>query len=178
MDFPANSAYFQDMVQASRISTGQGVWTVAAVMLALLFLCMGQEAGAQTKTPPYWASISASEARMRVGPSLDYPSSWVYRRRDLPVRVVQVHGNWRKVADESGTEGWMHVRLLSDTPTAMVTAGEGRMYRKTGGGGGLAFRAQKGVVGRLSECSRGWCLFDVGGRRGYIEVASLWGAVR
>jgi SH3-like domain-containing protein len=31
------------------------------------------------------------------------------------------------------------------------------------------------VVGRVSECADGWCLFDVGGRRGYIRVDTLWG---
>ena len=68
---------------------------------------------------------------MRVGPSLDYPSNWVYRRRDLPVKVVQVLGNWRKIEDSTGTQGWMHVRLLSDTATALVigaTADKMRFY--------------------------------------------------
>src|SRR3546814_5432148 len=69
---------------------------------------------APAKPVPYWASLTQEEARMRVGPSLDYPSNWVYRRRDLPVKVVQVLGLWRKVEDPSGTQGWMHVRLLSD----------------------------------------------------------------
>lgn len=151
---------------------------VLAVILAMSLLIIGKEAPAQSKALPYWASLSKDEARMRVGPSLDYPSNWVYRRRDLPVRVVQVHGNWRKIVDESGTEGWMHVRLLSDTPTAMVAVEEGHVYRKKGGTGGLAYRVQKGVVGRVSECSGGWCLFDMGGKNGYIEAASLWGAVR
>src|SRR3546814_4258320 len=77
---------------------------------------------APAKPVPYWASLTQEEARMRVGPSLDYPSNWVYRRRDLPVKVVQVLGLWRKVEDPSGTQGWMHVRLLSDAPTAIVTA--------------------------------------------------------
>src|SRR3546814_8236229 len=39
---------------------------------------------APAKPVPYWASLTQEEARMRVGPSLDYPSNWVYRRRDLP----------------------------------------------------------------------------------------------
>ena len=138
-----------------------------------------QEARAQARKTPYWASISADEARMRVGPSLDYPSSWVYQRRDLPVRVLQVHGNWRKIADEDGAEGWMHVRLLSDTRTAIVASAEGKIYRKADEGSGLLYRAERGVVGRLSECARDWCLFDMGGgKTGYIHNSALWGAVR
>ena len=103
---------------------------------------------------------------MRVGPSLDYPSNWVYRRRDLPVKVVQVLGLWRKVEDPSGTQGWMHVRLLSDTP----------MRQAASEGARTVFRAEKGVVGRLSSCSDGWCGFDVGGQRGFVRAADIWGA--
>src|SRR3546814_8582627 len=53
----------------------------------------------QEKKPPYWASLSKDEARMRAGPSMDYPANWIYRRRDLPVKVVAVYSHWRKIED-------------------------------------------------------------------------------
>lgn len=138
----------------------------------------GAAAQAEVKTPPYWASLSVDEARMRVGPSEDYPANWVYRRRDLPVKVIQVHSNWRKIEDSTGTQGWMHVRLLADTPTGIVTAPVGAMHEKAGEGSAVLFRAERGVVGRLSGCGRGWCRFDVHGRRGYIRTGEVWGAVQ
>lgn len=137
----------------------------------------GDARAAPARQTPYWASISEGEARMRVGPSLDFPSSWVYRRRDLPVKVVKVLGLWRKVEDWDGTQGWMHVRLLSDTRTAIVTAQEARMRDAANDRARVAFRAQKGVVGRLSGCSGGWCGFDVHGQRGYVRADEIWGAV-
>lgn len=132
-------------------------------------------AHAATKTPPYWASISVKEARMRVGPSLDYPANWVYQRKNLPVKVVQVLNNWRKIEDPAGAQGWMHVRLLSDTATAIVVVDEGDLREKPDEGAKLKFRAEKGVVGKVDGCKDGWCQFDVDGRRGYISAASLWG---
>lgn len=129
------------------------------------------------KALPYWASISEPEARMRVGPNLDYPSNWVYRRRDLPVKVVQVLGNWRKIEDSSGTQGWMHVRLLSDTATAIVTGHVTEMRDRPSDDAKLLYRVEAGVVGRIADCGSGWCAFDVGGKKGYIRAGSLWGAV-
>lgn len=114
---------------------------------------------------------------MRVGPSLDYPSNWVYRRADLPVRVVQVLGNWRKIEDPAGTQGWMHVRLLSATETAIVTGRNAQIHEKRDDGSALLYTVEPGVVGRVSKCSDGWCLFDVRGQRGFIHASSLWGAV-
>lgn len=131
---------------------------------------------APAKPVPYWASLAQDEARMRVGPSLDYPSNWVYRRRDLPVKVVQVLGQWRKVQDPDGAQGWMHVRLLSDTATAIVKADVAPLHESASAGSRALFRAERGVVGRLSDCSGGWCGFDVKGQRGYVKASDLWGA--
>jgi len=174
--------YFQEVTGKDHRLTAparfSGGFALLFSALLLLFAIGAEPARAQTRKPPYWASISANEARMRVGPSLDYPSNWVYRRRDLPVRVTQVHGNWRKIADESGTQGWMHVRLLSDTRTAIVSVPQGRLYKKPDDRSQLLFRAEKGVVGRLGDCGGDWCLLDIGGKKGYIRASSLWGATR
>lgn len=150
------------------------VWPV----LAFCGVLAAQTAHADTKAPPYWASIAADEARMRVGPSLDYPSNWVYRRRDLPVKVVQVLGNWRKIEDPDGTQGWMHVRLLSAAETAVVSSVAADLREGRGHDEALLYRAAKGVVGRVSDCSAGWCRFNVGGKQGYVQASSLWGAVK
>lgn len=150
---------------------------IAFPLLALAVLS-GTPAGAQSRKPlPYWASISEPEARMRVGPNLDYPSNWVYRRRDLPVKVVQVLGNWRKIEDSSGTQGWMHVRLLSDAATAIVKGGVTEMRDRASDDAKLLYRVQAGVVGRVADCGSGWCAFDVAGKKGYVRASSLWGAV-
>lgn len=149
---------------------------MASAMIASAGLLAGPSVAAPGKPVPYWASLSQDEARMRVGPSLDYPSSWVYRRRDLPVKVVQVLGLWRKVEDPDGAQGWMHVRLLSDTPTAIVRAPEASMHETPSDESRALFRAERGVVGRLGDCSDGWCAFDVKGQRGYVKATDVWGA--
>lgn len=153
---------------------GRMAWLVIGLMVTF----WAGSAQAEPKAPPYWASIAADEARMRVGPSLDYPSNWVYRRRDLPVKVVQVLGNWRKIEDPDGTQGWMHVRLLSAAETAVVSAVAADLRKGRGSDETLLYRAAQGVVGKVSDCSAGWCLFNVGGRQGYVQASSLWGAVR
>ncbi|NJS14628.1 MAG: hypothetical protein HC788_08495, partial [Sphingopyxis sp.] len=42
-------------------------------------------------------------------------------------------------------------------------------------GAAVAFRAEAGVVGRITDCGNGWCLFDVKGRRGWIAATDIWG---
>jgi SH3-like domain-containing protein len=142
-----------------------------ASMAALAF----GPAAAQSDDVPYWASIAVDEARMRKGPSPDVPVIWEYRRRDLPVRVVARYEMWRKVEDPDGTTGWMAARLLSRTRTAIVTSPAAVMRAEARADAPVAFRAEAGVVGRISDCGNGWCLFDVRGKRGWIATDAIWG---
>lgn len=133
---------------------------------------------AQAKEVPYWAAIAKDEARMRVGPSMDYPANWIYRRRNLPVKVIEVYPNWRKIEDPDGTKGWMHVRLLKDDQTAIIVGETAPLRKNPTADAPALYQAEPGVVGRVSDCARGWCALDVNGQRGYVETRLLWGAVK
>ena len=149
------------------------VWGCALLALGASDLALAQA----KKKPPYYASISAGRARMRTGPGRTYPASWLYVRADLPIKVVEVYPNWRKIEDPDGTQGWMLVHLLSDTRTALVTGDAPRPMRDApNDGAAIVYRAEPGVVGRLSRCEGEWCLLDVGGRKGFIRKAHFWGA--
>ena len=144
--------------------------------LAALAVATAGAAAKDERATPYWASISAGQALMRTGPGRNYPATWLYRRADLPVKVVETYPDWRKVEDPGGETGWMLQRLLSDTRTAIVTTqAPAAMREKPDGASRVAFEAERGVVGRVSKCGGGWCLLDVGGRKGFIKVDQVWG---
>lgn len=147
----------------------------AAIAIGLTALAAATAAWAQTRQPPYYASIGAGEARMRTGPGRNFPISWLYVRAELPLRVVETYPSWRKVVDPDGTTGWMQANLLSDTRTAVITDGIQPLRERPEPGARILWRAEKGVIGRLSRCGGGWCRFDVRGRAGFVEVAHLWG---
>ena len=147
-----------------------------AMVLMAAALSPAAEAQPERKTP-YWASIAAGEALMRSGPGKNFPGRWLYRRADLPIKVLEVYPSWRKIQDPDGTTGWMLVNLLSDTRTALVRGNEPRPLREAPNDGSrVLFRAAPGVVGRLSNCAADWCQIDVQGRRGYIRKEHFWGS--
>jgi SH3-like domain-containing protein len=150
----------------------------AALMLLATAGMAGSGASAGPGVPrktPYWASLSAGEARMRSGPGRNYPASWLYQRQGLPVQVLEVYPGWRKVRDPDGTEGWMIGNLISDQRTGMVKGGMVDLRASPDPAAKVAWRAEAGVIGRLSKCGNGWCRIDVRGRSGYIEQGRLWG---
>ncbi len=143
---------------------------------AVILLVFAAPAVAQDKTPPYWASIASGEAMMRAGPGRNYPGIWLYKRRDLPVRVVQLYPNWRLIEDPDGTRGWMLVTLLSDRRTGIVKQGGARPIRaRPEAGANVRYIAEPGVVGRIDNCRSGWCRIEVGKLEGFIRSADIWG---
>src|SRR5215213_10143965 len=126
--------------------TKRGV--IAAVLVAL-----AMPAAAQDKKPPYWASIASGEAMMRTGPGRNYPGTWLYKRRDLPIRVLKLYPNWRLIEDPDGTKGWMLVTLLSDRRTAIVKKGDPRPVRvDPSDTARVRYLAEQGTVGHISKC--------------------------
>jgi SH3-like domain-containing protein len=149
-------------------------WVPAFAGMTMVFLAT--PAAAQDKTPPYWASIASGEAMMRTGPGRNYPGTWLYKRRDLPVRVVKLYPNWRMIEDSEGTKGWMLVTLLSDQRTAIVKPGEPRpIYLEASERSRIRYRAEPGVVGRIEQCAGGWCQIKVGKRSGFVRTSDIWG---
>ena len=146
-------------------------WVTGVAIFALIV----PVAASAKKKVPYWASISAGKARMRTGPGREFPAKWLYQRADLPVRVIESYPNWRKIEDPDGVRGWVQANLLSELRTALVTGDVREMKAKADTAAHTVWRAQPGVVGRISQCAQGWCLFDVHGRTGFIQTSHIWG---
>jgi SH3-like domain-containing protein len=147
--------------------------TWIAAMAALIMLIPG--AAIAQKRPPYWASISAGKAMMRSGPGREFPARWQYQRTGLPVKVLETYPNWRKVEDPDGEKGWIQGNLLSEDRTALIVGAIRELRVSADPAAAIVWRAEPGVVGKISQCARGWCLFDAKGRSGYVEVAHIWG---
>ena len=138
-------------------------------------LLIAAPALAQERPLPYWASIAAGEAMLRSGPDRSYPALWVYKRRDLPLKVTQVVGPWRRVVEQDGTSGWMLAMLLSARRTGVVTGGLQPIRDTPSEGARILWQAEPGVVGRLSRCDGAWCRIQIGERTGYVAETGLWG---
>ncbi|GGZ95350.1 SH3 domain-containing protein [Novosphingobium arvoryzae] len=132
---------------------------------------------AQDAEVPYWASIRAPEVNMRAGPGEDYRISWVYRRPQLPIKVLRLKEGWRLVQDPDGAQGWMLARFLTRQRGGYITGKGTADMRESGEAGAkLLWRLEPGVTGLLGDCQNGWCAFSVGERKGFVEQARIWGA--
>jgi SH3-like domain-containing protein len=140
------------------------------------FLALSTPAYAEEVEVPYWASIRVSVVNMRVGPGEDYRINWVYRRPQLPVKVLRTMEGWRLVQDPDGAKGWMLGRFLSRDRGGYIR-GEGLAEMRQAGSGSarVLWRLEPGVVGKLGDCAEGWCRFEVEGHAGFVRQERIWG---
>jgi SH3-like domain-containing protein len=147
------------------------------IFLAAVALACAAPASADTAKTPYWASIRSSEVNLRVGPGEDYRIAWIYRRAQLPLKVLRIMDGWRLVQDPDGAQGWMRAQFLTRQRTGYVRGQEPADMRESPSGEArLLWRLAPGVVGLLGDCQAGWCAFAVGERKGHVEARRLWGA--
>jgi SH3-like domain-containing protein len=147
------------------------------LLALLLAMAIPAPVAAQDRQVPYWASLRADQVNMRVGPGEDYRISWLYRRKQLPLKVLRLKEGWRLVEDPDGARGWMLARFLTRERGAIVKGtGLAEMRDKSDPAGRLLWRLQPGVSGALGRCENGWCRLDVGGRMGWVRQQRLWGA--
>ena len=61
----------------------------------------------------FFLSLKKKEVNLRQGPSLEYPIKLIYKKKYLPVIILDKSGPFRKIKDFQNNTGWIHVALLS-----------------------------------------------------------------
>lgn len=158
-----------------------GLATAAGLGMTGAAPASAQEASSNDKTSesglplPRFVSLGANEVNLRTGPDRRYPIAWVYKRRGLPVEIIQEYGIWRRIRDVDGVEGWVNRHLLTSARTAYVTAHTRTLYARPEAGSAAVWRVEPGVVARITLCEADWCQLNIGGRTGWIPRNEIWG---
>ena len=159
-------------------------WGGMSVIRAFAWVCamsmslpaLARETGPVTNLPlPRYVSLKASEGNVRRGPSLTHRIDWVFKRRDMPLRITAEHGHWRRVEDRDGMGGWVHYSLLSGTRTVIVQQDLLTVRARPATDAPVTAAFEAGVIARLGKCDAEWCRVSAGGHRGWAPTARLWG---
>jgi SH3-like domain-containing protein len=127
---------------------------------------------------PRFVSIRHGEVNVRVGPGLRYPISWVFKRKDMPVEIIEEYDTWRKIRDWEGTEGWVNHAAVGSRRSIIVTREIRALRRDPDAQSAPVARVEPGVIGKLLECpatSTDWCRIEIEDSRGWLRRDEIWG---
>ena len=60
----------------------------------------------------YLLMLKNKQVNVRYGPSLDHPVKYIYRKINLPVKVIDKKENFRRIIDHKKNSGWFHISQL------------------------------------------------------------------
>ena len=149
---------------------------VLAVIAALALFAGAVQADTKPGYPKFM-SLRANEVNLRAGPGEQYPIQWVYKRKGLPVELIDGYDVWRKVRDWQGSVGWVHMRLLSPARTAVILANTRTIYADPARDSSAVAKLEPGVVVKLLECRNAWCRVETERQklRGWLLRSEIWG---
>jgi SH3-like domain-containing protein len=127
---------------------------------------------------PRFVALKSNEINVRVGPGTRYPIRFIYRRKGLPVQIVEEFAHWRKIADHKGEGGWVHKGMIEGARTAMILDNTQNLYAKPSSESRVVMRAEASVIGTLIACEPDWCELQIERRKGWIRKSTIWGVTR
>ena len=104
----------------------------------------------------YFLMLKNSKVNVRIGPSLDYPVKFIYKKKYLPVKIIDKKENFRKVIDHKKNSGWIHISQLKKVNSIIVLS-DTILFKKPTLNSKPVVNAESGRLFVLEKCKKNWC---------------------
>ena len=122
-------------------------------------------------------SLKNNEVNLRQGPSFKYPIKLIYKKKYLPVLILDTSETWRKIKDFNNNYGWIHVSQLSKKKTALNFKNNSILYKNPTIYSKPIAKLESGRLVLIKKCNQKWCKISSGEFIGWINKNFLWGKV-
>ena len=131
------------------------------------------EIKAENKT--YFLSLKNNIVNLRQGPSFEYPIKFIYKKKYLPVVVVDKLQSWRKIKDFENNSGWIHISQLSKKNSAINKYANTIIYNRSTVFSKPIVKVDIGRLLIIKKCKSKWCKVKTGNFVGWVNKKNLWG---
>ena len=123
-------------------------------------------------------SLKNNEVNVRLGPSKKYPIKYTYKKKYLPLEILDRSETWRKIKDFEKNSGWIHISQLSKKKSAINIKDNSVIYKKPTIFSKPMAKLETGRLVLVKKCKDAWCKINTGGFTGWINSKYLWGRIR
>ena len=142
---------------------------IFSLFFSILF-CLG--ANSEEK----FLSLKKNEVNVRYGPGLDYEVKYIYRKINLPVKLIDKKENFRKIIDLKKNSGWIHWMLLKPSNSIIILEDK-ILFKKPSNFSKPIARLEKGRLLVIKKCKKIWCKVKTADYTGWLETNNVWGKV-
>ena len=123
----------------------------------------------------YFLTLRYEKVNLRQGPSSEYPVKIFYKKKLLPVLIIDKSENFRKIRDHENNTGWIHISQLSKKKGAIVIDDDLIMFKKPTIYSKPIAKLKTGRLVKIIKCNENWCKSKSDKFKGWLKKESLWG---
>ena len=120
--------------------------------------------------------LKNNKVNVRYGPSFDYPIKYIYKKINLPVKVIDKKENFRRIIDYKKNGGWIHISQLKQSKS-FITVSNKILFKKPTKFSKPLAKIETGRLLMVKKCERNWCLVETKSFKGWVDEENLWGKI-
>ena len=119
-------------------------------------------------------SLKKNKVNVRYGPGFNYEVKYIYRKKNLPVKIIDKKENFRKVIDIKKNSGWIHISQLKKSKSFIITKDK-ILFKRPSIFSKPIVKIEKGRLLIYKKCQELWCKVETGNYTGWVEINNIWG---
>ncbi len=117
----------------------------------------------------YFLSLKNKKVNVRYGPGFDYPIKYIYKKKFLPVKVIDKKENFRRIIDHKKNSGWIHISQLRKS-NSLIVLEDKIVFNKNSKFSKPLFKLEKGRLVILKKCISNWCKIKSDNYTGWMQI--------
>ena len=143
------------------------------IVLILLAIFLPKIAIAETN---YFLMLKNNKVKVRYGPGFDYPIKYIYKKKNLPIKVIDKKENFRRIIDIKNNSGWIHSSQLKKAKSFILLEDQ-LLFSKPTKYSKPIIRIAKGRLLLIKNCKKSWCRVKTEKYIGWLKTENIWGNV-
>ena len=126
------------------------------------------------KENSYYLILKNNKVNVRYGPGFDFPIKYVYKKKYLPIKVIDKKENFRRIIDFKNNSGWIHTSQLKKGKSLILLEDQ-ILFSKPTRHSKPILKIAKGRLLLIKKCKKKWCRVKTQNYLGWIITNNVWG---
>ena len=122
----------------------------------------------------YFLMLKYNKVNVRYGPNKDDRIKFVYKKKYLPLKVIDRKENFRKIIDHKNNNGWIHISQLKSAKSLIMMENK-TLFKKNSIFSKPIIKLEKGKLVLIKKCKENWCKIKTNKITGWLRTENVWG---
>ena len=124
----------------------------------------------------YFLMLKNKKVNVRYGPDLNSPIKYIYKKKFLPVKIIDKKENFRRIIDFKNNSGWIHTSQLSKIKSFILLEDK-ILFSKPTKYSKPILKISKGRLLLVKKCKAKWCKIKTEKYIGWLKANNVWGSI-